>query len=353
MLESGAIRRLAVFRARGVTAATLDRMVGAGEAMRLSRGLYQKPDANNTAQHTLAEPAKRVPKGVVCLVSALVFHQISLQLPRDSRMVVGINDQLPKGGSQVSAHCDLRITISVKASRWSRLKACPSRYSVSQKLSRTAFDIAKRLACLSPSKTSKKRCDNERRRRSRLGQLPCLVASGLSCGLISKRWPLLAKGLMSIGASVRARLLAYSKEHGQGFELVLTRYAIGRLLYRLSMSSGADWVVLKGATLVMIWFDEPYAARKTLTFWAMAIFRPNNASHCLRPFLPSLKAMESASMLKALRFGQSARTMTMAACSYLSSATIFSAAADDEAGFWPVTSWPSCTTKLDQSAPFS
>jgi predicted transcriptional regulator of viral defense system len=99
MLESGGIRRLAEFRARGVTAATLARMVEAGEAMRLSRGLYQKPDADITAQHSLAEAAKRVPKGVICLVSALVFHQISLQLPRDIWMAVGITDWLPNGGS--------------------------------------------------------------------------------------------------------------------------------------------------------------------------------------------------------------------------------------------------------------
>jgi predicted transcriptional regulator of viral defense system len=99
MLESGGIRRLAEFRARGVTAATLARMVEDGEAMRLSRGLYQKPDADITAQHSLAEAAKRVPKGVICLVSALVFHQVSLQLPRDIWMAVGIKDWLPNGGS--------------------------------------------------------------------------------------------------------------------------------------------------------------------------------------------------------------------------------------------------------------
>ncbi|MCX7325978.1 MAG: transcriptional regulator [Hyphomicrobiales bacterium] len=99
LLEAGGIRRLAEFRARGVTAATLSRMVEAGEAMRLSRGLYQKPDAAITAQHSLAESAKRVPKGVICLISALVFHQISLQLPRDVWMAVGLKNWLPRGGS--------------------------------------------------------------------------------------------------------------------------------------------------------------------------------------------------------------------------------------------------------------
>jgi predicted nucleotidyltransferase component of viral defense system len=74
----------------------------------------------------------------------------------------------------------------------------------------------------------------------------------------------MAKKLVNIGASVRARLLTFSKEHGQTFDLVLTRYAIERLLYRLSKSPAADRFVLKGATLVMTWFDEPYRGTQDL-----------------------------------------------------------------------------------------
>ena len=96
MLESGGIRRLVEFRARGVTAATLARMVEAGEAMRLSRGLYQKPDADITAQHSLAEAAKRVPKGVICLVSALHYHEITLQNPRSVWVAIGEHVHKPK-----------------------------------------------------------------------------------------------------------------------------------------------------------------------------------------------------------------------------------------------------------------
>jgi predicted nucleotidyltransferase component of viral defense system len=74
----------------------------------------------------------------------------------------------------------------------------------------------------------------------------------------------MAKTLVNMGASVRARLLTFSKEHGQTFDLVLTRYAIERLLYRLSKSPEADRFVLKGATLVMTWFDEPYRGTQDL-----------------------------------------------------------------------------------------
>ncbi len=68
----------------------------------------------------------------------------------------------------------------------------------------------------------------------------------------------------SIGASVRARLLRISKEKGQNFDLVLTHYAIERLLYRLTQSSYADRFVLKGAMLLTAWFDEPSRGTRDL-----------------------------------------------------------------------------------------
>ena len=74
----------------------------------------------------------------------------------------------------------------------------------------------------------------------------------------------MAKEIKNIGASVRARLLRISKEKGQNFELILTRYAIERLLFRLAQSPHADLFVLKGAMLLMTWFDEPFRATRDL-----------------------------------------------------------------------------------------
>lgn len=59
-------------------------------------------------------------------------------------------------------------------------------------------------------------------------------------------------------ASVRARLLNRARETQQDFNLVLTRYAIERLLYRISISSYADQFMLKGALLFDLWFDIPH-----------------------------------------------------------------------------------------------
>lgn len=71
LLMSGSILRLAELRADGVTAATISRMERGGEVVRLARGLYQHPDASVHLNHSMAEVAKRTPRGVVCLISAL------------------------------------------------------------------------------------------------------------------------------------------------------------------------------------------------------------------------------------------------------------------------------------------
>lgn len=63
--------------------------------------------------------------------------------------------------------------------------------------------------------------------------------------------------MINRAASVRARLLAKAKAENQDFSLVLTRYGLERLLYRLSVSSNKDNFLLKGALLFDLWFDVP------------------------------------------------------------------------------------------------
>ncbi len=74
----------------------------------------------------------------------------------------------------------------------------------------------------------------------------------------------MAKEIKNLGASVRARLLKISRAKGQTFELVLTRFALERLLYRLSLSRHAEHFVLKGAMLLITWLDEPHRATRDL-----------------------------------------------------------------------------------------
>ena len=66
----------------------------------------------------------------------------------------------------------------------------------------------------------------------------------------------------NIGASVRQRLLNVAHARGQPMELLLTRYALERLLHRLSLSPHRERFVLKGAMLLATWFDEPHRATR-------------------------------------------------------------------------------------------
>lgn len=68
----------------------------------------------------------------------------------------------------------------------------------------------------------------------------------------------------NVGASVRQRLLNLAHARRQPMELLLTRYALERLLHRLSLSAHRDRFVLKGAMLLVTWFDEPHRATRDL-----------------------------------------------------------------------------------------
>jgi hypothetical protein len=63
-------------------------------------------------------------------------------------------------------------------------------------------------------------------------------------------------------ASVLARLLNRSRSTGESYNLLLSRFAIERLLYRLSVSPHAGSFVLKGALLFALWYDTPHRPTK-------------------------------------------------------------------------------------------
>lgn len=61
-----------------------------------------------------------------------------------------------------------------------------------------------------------------------------------------------------LAASVRARLLNVAKAQDADFNQVLVRFALERILYRLSQSEHADHFLLKGALLFTLWYDLPH-----------------------------------------------------------------------------------------------
>ncbi len=95
LLQEHGMTRLAEFRREGVTAATISRLEREGAIVRLARGLYQLPDTTTHTHHALAEAAKLVPRGIVCLVSALAFHDLTDQMPSRVWMAIGQKDWRP------------------------------------------------------------------------------------------------------------------------------------------------------------------------------------------------------------------------------------------------------------------
>ena len=89
------IMRAGELRAAGIGPQTIARAVEDGEIERISRGVYQRSEANIEEHHILAEAAARVPKGVIALISALAFHGLTDQMPRKIWMAIGPSDWSP------------------------------------------------------------------------------------------------------------------------------------------------------------------------------------------------------------------------------------------------------------------
>lgn len=68
----------------------------------------------------------------------------------------------------------------------------------------------------------------------------------------------------NVGASVRARLLTRARAEKTDYQILLTRYALERLLYRLSISAHRDRFVLKGALLFVTWLHDPFRPTRDL-----------------------------------------------------------------------------------------
>ena len=94
-------RRKGLFRlteaaAAGIHPELVRRLANAGKLTRVGRGLYALPAQQATEYHTLAEIAKRVPKGIVCLLTALRFHGLGTQNPREVWLAVDRRAGIPR-----------------------------------------------------------------------------------------------------------------------------------------------------------------------------------------------------------------------------------------------------------------
>jgi predicted transcriptional regulator of viral defense system len=88
--------RLSEATAAGIHPENIRRLVRAGQLARVGRGLYAAPTLRPTEYHSLAEIAKRVPKGVVCLLTALRVHGLGTQNPREIWLAVDRRAGIPR-----------------------------------------------------------------------------------------------------------------------------------------------------------------------------------------------------------------------------------------------------------------
>lgn len=95
------VRQQGILRPRdlvalGLPRAYLGHLAQEGLVERVGRGLYRSRSVVLTEQHTLAEVCRRVPQGVVCLLSALRYHDLTTQSPVEVWLALGSKARTPK-----------------------------------------------------------------------------------------------------------------------------------------------------------------------------------------------------------------------------------------------------------------
>jgi predicted transcriptional regulator of viral defense system len=80
----------------GIAPRTLYQMRETGAIVRESRGLYRLADTEPGEYYDLVQVALRIPKGVICLISALSFHGLATQIPHQIYVALPINAEKPR-----------------------------------------------------------------------------------------------------------------------------------------------------------------------------------------------------------------------------------------------------------------
>ena len=95
LARSQRLLRAADVRARGWSPQLLLKLQQAGKLQRVARGLYSLPDTEPSEHQALIEVCQRVPKAVICLLSALSWHEIGTQLPHEVWVALPEGTQTP------------------------------------------------------------------------------------------------------------------------------------------------------------------------------------------------------------------------------------------------------------------
>jgi len=95
------IRKAGVLRPRdlaphGIPREALRRLVQKGLVHRIGWGLYEPAEIDPSEHHDLMEACKKIPAGVICLISALEFHGLTTQLPYQVWLAIGTKAHRPR-----------------------------------------------------------------------------------------------------------------------------------------------------------------------------------------------------------------------------------------------------------------
>jgi predicted transcriptional regulator of viral defense system len=93
--HGGMIRMADALRA-GIHRNTLRAMVESGKLERVTRGLYRLQDAPGLGHPDLVTVARKVPQGVLCLISALSYHEMTTQIPHEIYVAIARNCEPPR-----------------------------------------------------------------------------------------------------------------------------------------------------------------------------------------------------------------------------------------------------------------
>lgn len=95
-IDNHGIMRSSEARKQGIHPQTLSRMLDEGHLIKEERGLYRLSDIQLSGDPDLIQIAKLVPRGIICLMSSLSFHQLTTHIPRAIWVAIRQDMKKPK-----------------------------------------------------------------------------------------------------------------------------------------------------------------------------------------------------------------------------------------------------------------
>lgn len=98
-LQKHGVQRTRDLEELGASRQFLSNLVARGVILRVQRGLYALSGGDISEHRTIVEASKRVPRGIICLLSALRFHDLTTQLPSQVWIAIDVKARRPNAQS--------------------------------------------------------------------------------------------------------------------------------------------------------------------------------------------------------------------------------------------------------------